>query len=114
MSWKCNKCDVVYSSNDDLDYDDPRIHDESQGIVQCPNGHGDMVWEPDYQMSRVIDATFDYTFQVFRDGKGNAIPPKEGWDFSCPKCHGPAKLINCTAWYEFHRCLECERGFEVK
>lgn len=114
MSWKCNECEVEYVGNEDVANDDPRVHDEEQGIVQCPNGHGNMTWSHEVPMVRTIDATFDYTFQVFRDSEGNVVPMKEGWDFSCPKCYGPAKMINCTAWYEYHRCLECGNGFEVK
>lgn len=114
MGWKCNECAVEYDGNDDVCQDDPRVHDEEQGIVQCPNGHGDMTWSHAVAMVRAIDATFDYAFQVFRDSDGNVVPMKEDWDFSCPKCHGPAKMTSCTAHYEYHRCLECGKGFEVK
>ncbi len=114
MVWKCKACEVKYETSHDVDHDDPRVHNVAAGKIECPNGHGQMLWEPAVHSVRAIDATFDYTFQVFRNCNGDAIESKENWDFSCPRCLGPAKLTSCSAWAENHRCHECKHEFEVK
>lgn len=113
MSWKCKACEFVYNSSHDLDTNDERCHNLEDFKVTCPHEHGEMVWTPDVERNRTIDATFDYTFQVFRASDGRTVHPKNDWDFSCPKCHGPAKLESVSAWSEQHVCLECSKDFSV-
>ncbi len=113
MSWECNECEFVYNSSYDLDTDDKRCHSLADFKIVCSNGHGEMLWVIDVPMVRTIDATFDAAFQVFRDSDGKAVHPKNGWDFSCPKCHGPAKLESVSAWSEQYLCLECSKNFSV-
>lgn len=60
----------------------------------------------------VIDAKFDYEEQVYKNAKGEVVEG-EDWDFSCPKCHGPAKLTDISCYYEHYRCLNCQHGFNV-
>ncbi len=114
MSWKCKDCEVEYKTSHDVDYADPRAHSTENLKIKCPNDHGEMLWVPAAPTARVIDATFDYTFQVYRDSKGTLVKAKDKWDFPCPKCCAPAELLGCSAYSESHRCLECKYEFEVK
>lgn len=59
-----------------------------------------------------IDVKFDYEEQVYKNANGEVVEG-DNWDFPCPECHGPAKLVDISCYYEHHRCLNCQHGFNV-
>jgi len=67
---------------------------------------------------RFVDAIFDYARQCWiRPTDLHVINDDDvgkNWDFSCPKCFGPATMVSCDAHGERHRCLNCGHPFTVK
>lgn len=86
--------------------------------MHCPecDQTGKLVWEPQplARGVRKINATFDYYCQIWRSADGAVVQSKRDWDFACPKCTGPAKMISCDCYAEHHECLECNFHFDVK
>lgn len=75
----------------------------------------DPIWKPPtLDGHRSIDASFDHITQRYRDALGNELEDGCGWSHSCILCRGPASYIDCDAYREEYRCLECSNTFYIK
>lgn len=97
-----------------IHYTDERIHNPELCAlpVKCNCGK-DMTTIISPFPDSLIDAVFDFTFQVYRNSKG--VPLKNGvdWDFPCPICGGPSKLGGICSYFEDYCCLNCGNNFFV-
>lgn len=65
-------------------------------------------------VERKIDAIFNYDERQYYNAAGDKVEEADNWDFPCPKCRGPADMVDVCAYYESYECLNCGHSFTVR
>ena len=60
----------------------------------------------------VENVKFDFDNQVWRKN-GVTVEQAENWDYPCCACQAPAEFKCFDAYFEYYKCLACQKTTRV-
>lgn len=65
-------------------------------------------------LQELVTYKFDYSRQDYFNEKGRLLENASNHaTFPCSKCRIVSIMMNCDAYNEYYKCINCKRGFKV-